>query len=33
MAPGIDGAEGGDVMPDEYAVGARGFCQPLRDQC
>ena len=20
-------------MPDEYAVGARGFCQPLRDQC
>ena len=20
-------------MPDEYAVGARDFCQPLRDQC
>ena len=33
VAPGIDGAEGGDVMPDEYAVGARGFCQTLRDQC
>ena len=33
MAPGIDGAEGGAVMPDEYAVGARDFSQPLRDQC
>ena len=20
-------------MPDEYAVGDRGFCHPLRDQC
>ena len=33
MVPGIDGAEEGDVIPDEYAIGACGFSQTLRDQC
>ena len=33
VVPGIDGAEEGAVMPDEYAIGACGFSQTLCDQC
>ena len=33
VAPGMDGVEGGDVIPDECVTGAGSFTRPLRAQC
>ena len=33
MAPGMDGAEGGEVIPDECGTGTGSFTRTLRVQC
>ena len=33
VAPGIGGAEGGEVISDECVTGAGSFTRTLRDQC
>lgn len=33
VAPGMDGAEGGDVIPDECVTDTGSFARTLRDQC
>ena len=32
VAPGMDGAEGGEVIPDKCVTGAGNFTRTLRDQ-
>ena len=32
VTPGMDGAEGGEVIPDKCVTGAGNFTRTLRDQ-